>query len=111
MITDSGLQYVEIEVGSGPVPKKGDKVTVHYAGQLEDGTMFDSSHSRGKPIEFTLGVGQVIAGWDEGIGMMKEGGKATLIIPPQLGYGSRGAGGVIPPNAVLVFDVELVRVG
>jgi len=111
MITDSGLKYVEVEVGSGAVPKKGDKVAVHYTGQLEDGTTFDSSHARGEPIEFTLGVGQVIAGWDEGIGMMKEGGKATLIIPPQLGYGDRGIGGIIPPDAVLIFDVELVSVG
>ena len=111
MITDSGLKYVEIEVGTGPVPKKGTKVAVHYTGQLEDGTVFDSSHNRGQPIEFTLGVGQVIAGWDEGIGMMKEGGKATLIIPPNLGYGNRGVGGVIPPNAILIFDVELVGVG
>lgn len=111
MITDSGLKYIEIEEGEGKAAEKGKQVAVHYTGQLENGTVFDSSHNRGEPIKFKLGVGQVIAGWDEGIGLMKEGGKATLIIPPDLGYGARGAGGVIPPNAVLIFDVELVSVG
>jgi len=111
MKTESGLEYVEIEEGTGKAAEKGKSVSVHYTGTLTDGTMFDSSHNRGQPITFKLGVGQVIAGWDEGIGMMKEGGKATLTIPPHLGYGAQGAGGVIPPNATLVFDVELVKVG
>ncbi len=111
MITATGLNYEEVEAGTGDTPQKGQKVTVHYTGQLENGELFDSSHTRGEPIQFTLGVGQVITGWDEGIGLMKEGGKATLTIPPELGYGERGAGGVIPPNATLIFDVELVTVG
>lgn len=111
MITKSGLNYVEVEAGEGKAAKKGQRVAVHYTGRLENGTVFDSSHKRGEPIRFTLGVGQVIAGWDEGISLMKEGGKATFIIPPDLGYGARGAGGVIPPNATLIFDVELVKVG
>ena len=106
----SGLQYIEIEAGSGAAAKPGDMVSVHYAGTLPDGTPFDSSYNRGQPIRFKLGVGQVIKGWDEGIAMMKVGGKAQLIIPPELGYGARGAGGVIPPNATLHFDVELVGI-
>jgi peptidylprolyl isomerase len=110
MTTDSGLQYIEIEEGSGPSPQEGDIVSVHYVGTLEDGTEFDSSHSRGKPIQFSLGRGMVIPGWEEGIALMKEGGKAKLIIPPELAYGERGAGGVIPPNATLTFEVELVSV-
>lgn len=108
--TDSGLQYIVIEEGTGKKAVKGKKVKVHYTGKLEDGTEFDSSVKRGEPIEFTLGVGQVIKGWDEGIGDMKVGDKRQLIIPPELGYGASGAGGVIPPNAVLIFDVELVDV-
>lgn len=88
----------------------GKTVSVHYTGKLTNGTVFDSSVTRGTPIEFQLGVGRVIKGWDEGIALMKVGGKATLTIPPELGYGARGAGGVIPPNATLIFDVELVSV-
>jgi peptidylprolyl isomerase len=106
----NGLQYIEIEAGSGATPKVGDIVSVHYTGTLQDGTVFDSSYSRNEPISFPLGKGQVIKGWDEGIAMMRQGGKATLIIPPELGYGARGAGGVIPPNATLTFDVELVGI-
>jgi FKBP-type peptidyl-prolyl cis-trans isomerase len=110
MKTDSGLQYIETEAGSGKAPKRGQQVSVHYIGRLENGKEFDNSVKRGQPIEFMLGTGQVISGWDEGIGLMKVGGKATLIIPPNLGYGNQGAGGVIPPNATLIFDVELVDV-
>jgi FKBP-type peptidyl-prolyl cis-trans isomerase len=88
----------------------GKTVRVHYSGKLTNGKVFDSSYTRGEPIEFVLGRGQVIKGWDEGIALMKVGGKATLTIPPELGYGQRGAGGVIPPNATLIFDVELVNV-
>lgn len=106
--TDSGLKYVVVEEGTGETPKPGDLVKVHYTGTLEDGTKFDSSVDRGEPIEFVLGRGQVIPGWDEGIGLMKVGGKCRLIIPPDLAYGESGAGGVIPPNATLNFDVELV---
>lgn len=107
--TASGLQYIEIEEGTGPQAQAGDFVRVHYTGTLEDGTEFDSSLTRGQPFPFTLGQGEVIAGWDEGIALMKEGGKAQLIIPPELGYGASG-GGPIPPNATLIFDVELVEV-
>jgi peptidylprolyl isomerase len=110
MTTESGLQYIEIEAGTGEQAKAGDLVSVHYVGTLEDGTEFDNSLNRGQPIEFVLGKGMVILGWDEGIALMKEGGKATLVIPPELAYGSQGAGGVIPPNATLTFDVELVSV-
>ena len=105
------IEYIEIEKGTGPAPKRGQRVAVHYVGTLVDGTEFDNSLNRGQPIAFPLGAGRVIPGWDMGIAMMREGGKATLIIPPELGYGARGAGGVIPPNATLVFDVELVKVG
>lgn len=108
--TDSGLQYVEIEKGDGPAPQAGDVVAVHYRGTLEDGTEFDNSYDRGEPFSFVLGMGQVIPGWDEGIALMNEGGKGKLTIPPELAYGERGAGGVIPPNATLVFEVELVSV-
>ncbi|MCB0211182.1 MAG: FKBP-type peptidyl-prolyl cis-trans isomerase [Anaerolineae bacterium] len=108
--TSSGLQYVVLEEGTGESPGEGSLVSVHYTGTLEDGTVFDSSRNRGQPIEFALGKGEVIPGWDEGIALMKEGGKARLIIPPDLAYGEQGAGGVIPPNATLVFDVELVSV-
>lgn len=106
--TASGLQYVEEVVGTGATPKTGQTVVVHYTGTLESGKKFDSSRDRNQPFEFTLGVGQVIKGWDEGISTMKVGGKRKLTIPPQLGYGARGAGGVIPPNATLLFDVELL---
>lgn len=109
--TGSGLKIIIEKPGDGPQPKTGDNVSVHYSGALLNGTKFDSSYDRGQPIAIPIGVGQVIKGWDEGIMMLKQGGKAKLIIPPQLGYGSAGAGGVIPPNAWLVFDVELIKVG
>ena len=109
--TESGLQYVMVEEGSGVSPETGSIVSVHYTGTLEDGTKFDSSYDRGEPIQFPLGTGRVIPGWDEGIGLLKEGGKAKLIIPSDLAYGEQGAGGgAIPPNATLIFDVELVSV-
>ena len=110
MKTSSGLEYVEIEAGKGVQATAGKTVKVHYTGKFPNGKVFDSSISRGEPIEFVLGTGRVIKGWDEGIALMKVGGKAQLVIPPQLAYGERGAGGVIPPNATLVFDVELVEV-
>ncbi|MBC8160970.1 MAG: FKBP-type peptidyl-prolyl cis-trans isomerase, partial [Roseiflexaceae bacterium] len=109
-MTNTQIQYIEIEAGTGAQPKAGDVVSVHYTGTLANGTVFDSSHSRNEPIAFVLGRGQVIKGWDEGIAMMREGGKATLVIPPELGYGARGAGGSIPPNATINFDVELVAI-
>jgi peptidylprolyl isomerase len=109
--TDSGLQYADLVEGTGAMPQPGQRVTVHYTGTLEDGTKFDSSRDRGRPFSFQIGVGQVIKGWDEGVGTMRVGGQRKLVIPPELGYGSRGAGGVIPPNATLLFDVELLRIG
>ena len=108
--TPSGLAYVDIVAGSGASPVSGKPVKVHYTGVLENGTKFDSSVDRGEPFVFTIGVGQVIPGWDEGVMSMKVGGKRKLIVPPQLGYGAAGAGGVIPPNATLIFDVELLDV-
>lgn len=110
VILPSGLQYTEIEAGDGPLAEAGQIVSVHYTGTLEDGTVFDSSYNRGEPISFPLGAGFVIPGWDEGIAMMNVGAQAILVIPPDLAYGSTGAGGVIPPNATLVFDVELLGV-
>ncbi len=108
--TDSGLRYQIIQKGSGVKAEKGKTVSVHYKGQLSDGTVFDSSYKRNEPIDFPLGIGQVIKGWDEGIQLLNVGDKARLVIPSKLGYGSQGAGGVIPPNATLVFDVELMGV-
>ena len=110
MKTASGLEYTEVVAGTGASPKAGDTVEVHYTGTFPDGRKFDSSVDRGQPFRFDLGVGQVIKGWDEGVALMKVGGKARLIIPPELGYGSRGAGGVIPPNATLHFEVELLGI-
>ena len=108
--TPSGLKYVEVKEGTGATPQTGQTVEVHYTGTLEDGTKFDSSRDRGQPFDFKIGLGQVIKGWDEGLSTMKVGGQRQLIIPPELGYGARGAGGVIPPNAILHFDVELLGV-
>jgi FKBP-type peptidyl-prolyl cis-trans isomerase FkpA len=109
--TDSGLQYQDQVVGTGDEAKQGQVVEVHYTGWLaRDNTKFDSSHDRRKPFSFNLGAGMVIKGWDEGVAGMKVGGKRRLMIPAKLGYGSRGAGGVIPPDADLVFDVELLKV-
>jgi len=106
----SGLKHLDEVVGKGDSPVHGKSVTVHYTGRLADGTKFDSSVDRNKPFTFVIGLGQVIKGWDEGVATMKVGGKRKLIIPAALGYGSRGAGGVIPPNAELHFDVELIKV-
>ncbi|HZP58101.1 MAG TPA: FKBP-type peptidyl-prolyl cis-trans isomerase [Dehalococcoidia bacterium] len=108
--TPSGLKYVDEVVGEGDSPQKGKRVRVHYTGRLTDGKKFDSSVDRGEPFEFVIGIGQVIRGWDEGVMSMRVGGKRQLIIPPDLGYGARGAPPVIPPNAELVFDVELLGV-
>ena len=109
-MTPSGLEYIEMVVGTGAEARSGQKVSVHYTGWLVNGTKFDSSVDRGQPFEFGLGQGQVIKGWDQGVAGMKIGGKRRLIIPADLGYGARGAGGVIPPNARLIFDVELLGV-
>jgi len=112
--TPSGLEYEILQEGNEPTPQKGNKVTVHYTGWLDNkgqkGTKFDSSVDRGQPFSFTIGMGQVIKGWDEGVLSMKVGEKRRLIIPAELGYGARGAGGAIPPNATLIFDVELLGV-
>jgi peptidylprolyl isomerase len=114
MTTPSGLKITDSQVGTGATPKPGQICVMHYTGWLYEGgakgKKFDSSVDRGKPFEFPIGRRQVIAGWDEGVATMKVGGKRTLIIPPELGYGARGAGGVIPPNATLIFDVELLDV-
>ena len=114
MTTASGLKYTDEKVGTGPSPKTGQTVVVHYTGWLyvngEKGKKFDSSVDRHEPFEFPIGEGHVIKGWDEGVASMKVGGKRTLIIPPALGYGAHGAGGIIPPNATLMFDVELLSV-
>ncbi len=107
--TPSGLRYKILQEGTGKKATKGSVVSVHYKGQLLDGTVFDSSYQRKQPIDFELGVGQVISGWDEGIQLLKVGDKARFVIPSELAYGSRGAGGVIPPDATLIFDVELMK--
>lgn len=113
--TASGLSYEDTQVGTGASPTQGQTCVMHYTGWLwvdgAKGAKFDSSLDRGRPFEFPLGLGRVIKGWDEGVATMKVGGKRTLLIPPQLGYGDRGAGGVIPPGATLLFEVELLRVG
>jgi peptidyl-prolyl cis-trans isomerase A (cyclophilin A) len=108
--TDSGLHYKIIQKGDGVKPTSGQTVAVHYKGMLPEGTTFDSSYDRGTPIEFPIGMGHVIAGWDEGIMLLNKGDKARFVIPSDLGYGAQGAGGVIPPNATLVFDVELMDI-
>ena len=108
--TPSGLKYVDLKVGEGASPQPGQTAVVHYTGWLTNGTKFDSSRDRNEAFEFPIGQGRVIKGWDEGVATMKVGGRRKLTIPPELGYGARGAGGVIPPNATLVFDVELLGV-
>ena len=107
--TKNGLYYSILKSGRGKSPLKGDKVSVHYKGILIDGTVFDSSYQRNEPITFSLGIGQVIAGWDEGIMLLKKGSKAKFVIPSNLAYGSQGAGGIIPPDATLIFEVELIE--
>ena len=109
-ISDTGLKYEDLAVGEGKSAAAGETVRVHYTGWLVNGTKFDSSLDRNDPFSFPLGGGRVIRGWDEGVQGMKVGGRRKLTIPPQLGYGSRGAGGVIPPNATLVFEVELLEI-
>jgi len=108
--TQSGLKVDVIKEGAGPTPQRGQTVVVHYTGTLVDGKKFDSSRDRNQPFSFPVGTGQVIPGWDEGLALMKKGARAKLTIPPQLGCGARGAGGVIPPNATLIFDVELLDI-
>jgi FKBP-type peptidyl-prolyl cis-trans isomerase len=110
VVTSSGLKYVDLKVGDGDEAKSGYAVEVHYTGWLTNGTKFDSSLDRKQPFKFKLGAGQVIDGWDKGVAGMKVGGKRKLTIPPGLGYGARGAGGVIPPNSTLIFEVELLAV-
>src|SRR5690606_6591923 len=109
VITASGLQYTEVVAGSGPQPRPGQVVAVHYTGTLQDGTVFDTSEGR-DPFRFVLGAGQVLAGWDEGIALMNQGGQAILVIPPELAYGEAGRGEMIPPNATLIFDLALVEI-
>ena len=108
--TSSGLKYLDLRDGRGPVARKGAVLEVHYTGWLTNGKKFDSSLDRNEPFSFQLGAGKVIKGWDEGVAGMKVGGKRKLMIPPELGYGARGAGNVIPPNSELVFEVELLRI-
>ncbi|MCC7527472.1 MAG: FKBP-type peptidyl-prolyl cis-trans isomerase [Candidatus Melainabacteria bacterium] len=108
--TPSGLRYNDVVVGNGPAPRQGQRVSVHYTGWLTNGSKFDSSRDRGQPFQFTLGRGEVIKGWDEGVASMKVGGRRKLTIPSDLGYGPRGMPPVIPPNATLVFDVELLGI-
>ena len=108
--TPSGLGYVELVEGTGAQPKAGESVSVHYTGWLENGQKFDSSHDRKEPLVFPIGRGQVIKGWDEGVGSMRVGGKRKLVIPAHLGYGAQGAGGVIPGGATLIFEVELLAI-
>jgi len=110
IMTDSGLKYEDLVAGDGAEAQAGQQVSVHYTGWLTDGSKFDSSLDRNDPFQFALGAGRVIRGWDEGVQGMKIGGKRKLTIPPQLGYGAQGAGGVIPPNATLVFEVELLEI-
>jgi FKBP-type peptidyl-prolyl cis-trans isomerase FkpA len=110
IMTDSGLKYEDLVEGGGATAQSGQQVSVHYTGWLTDGSKFDSSVDRNEPFQFGLGRGMVIRGWDEGVQGMKVGGKRKLTIPPQLGYGAHGAGGVIPPNATLVFEVELLDI-
>ena len=109
-ITDSGLRITDLVIGDGPEARSGQTVVVHYRGTLENGTQFDASYDRGTPFSFPLGAGRVIKGWDEGVAGMQVGGKRKLVIPADLGYGARGAGGVIPPNATLIFEVELLEI-
>ena len=110
-VSEKGLEIVDVQVGTGTEATSGQNVTVHYTGWLTNGTKFDSSVDRGKPFSFPLGGGRVIKGWDQGVAGMKEGGKRRLTIPPEFGYGARGAGKVIPPHSTLIFDVELLKVG
>jgi peptidylprolyl isomerase len=110
VVLPDGLKYVDLKIGSGPQPSAGQTVRVHYVGRLLDGTKFDSSRDRGQPFEFALGQGSVIAGWDEGVKTMRVGGRRKLIVPPQLGYGAQGAGDKIPPDATLIFDIELLGI-
>jgi FKBP-type peptidyl-prolyl cis-trans isomerase FkpA len=110
VLTKTGLKYADLKAGSGREAKSGDNVSVHYAGWLTNGNLFDTSYKRNQTFNFQLGTGMVIAGWDEGVSGMKIGGIRQLVIPPELGYGARGAGGIIPPNASLIFEVELMEI-